>query len=468
VRKAVEAGGIQAVVAVITHEAATGAGAMAPDALSALVLLPKLCRSKAHFSLIVKASGLKAILGCVSMYKDVESVMLVCMAALSWTFGRNWESHTVKVGLQIEELELVVCVMKLHATNMDIQHSAMGVLSVFSFESFRVLKNPEVAADAKAVMKTVADAGAVQPVLAAMRAYPDDVKMQWEGCQVLSQYMRVVKASGKDKFAPAVAGLIVERAHEPVFAALETHSASPLVRNVACCFLAPVCCDDQYRAVITAAGGVAVALSSLQDPSSTGGGLCGAFMLLANIVSLNEPAVAAISAGSGVQIIVNAMATATASTDISSESKKDLLRWACKVLLDVTTDDAQCVRFALQGGIEVLLQVLKSDKNLHVKILLEVLARVSAVQSLVMSVATAGGVQVLIQCMQECVGVPPAAAHHSASVILHNLAQDPSLHAFMQDPQVGVLAWVDGVLKGPDCMSKGTGERYHGLRTMLA
>lgn len=483
VSKVVETGGIEAVVAVVAHEAVTGgpsAGVMHKDARAALLLLPKLCHSYAHYSRVEKADGLKAILACLSLYKDVESVVLVCMDALSGTFGHSWELRTFdEVGLQSTDVELVVCVMKLHATNVGIQHAAMAVLGFFSYASHRVLKNRFVFPEAKAALTTVGDAGAVPPVLAAMKAYPDDVKMQWEACQVLSQYMRVIQASDRDKFGAAVACLFVDGAHDAVFAAFQTHSASPVVRLFACYFLASVCCHDEYRPVITAAGGVAVALSSLQDATSSGSGLCGAFMLLGNIVSLkdgnlfglNQPAIDAISAGSGMKIIVDAIPTATAKTDISNESKRDLLRSACRVLLAMTTDDAQCVHFALQGGIQVLLQVMKLDKvekGLHVKMMLEVLARVSEVSSLVMSVATAGGVQVVIECMRVCVGPPAGGAQHSASVILCNLAQDPSLHAFMKDPQVGVLAWVDGVLKGSDDMSKTTRERYIGLRNTLA
>lgn len=480
VAKVVEAGGIEALVAVVAHEAVTAGPSplvMHKDAVAALLLLPKLCISYAYYSRFEKAGGPKAILACVSLYKDVESVMEVCMQALSRTFGHNWGLRIFEeVVLQSTHMALVVCVMKLHATNVGIQHAAMAVLGLFSYASFHVLKNPAVSPEAKAALKTVADAGAVPPVLAAMKTYADDVDMQWQACQVLSQYMRFMYACDNDKFRPAVAALFVDGAHDAVFAAFQTHGASPRVKQFACYFLAVACCHDDYTPAITAGGGVAVALSSLQNATMNGAGLSAAFMLLGNIVSLeqgnvlvlNQPAVDAISAGSGMQIIFNAIPKATAMTDIPERFKNNMLGWACKVLMAMTTDDAQCVHFALQGGIQVLLRVIKMHKRLNVKIMLDVLARVSEVPSLVMSFATAGGVQAVIECMRVCVGAPPAGAQHSTSVILHNLAQDPSLHAFMKDPQVGVLAWVDGVLKGSDDMSQGTRERYSGLMKMLA
>jgi hypothetical protein len=482
VAKVVESDGIKVLVAVVAHEAVTGGPSlqvMHKDATAALLLLPKLCSSYAYYLRFEKADGPKAIVACVSLYKDVESVMEVCMQALARTFGYSWGLRIFEqVGLQSTDMALVACVMELHATNVGIQLAGMAVLGLFSYASFHVLKNQAVAPEAKAALKTVADAGAVLPVLAAMKTYADDVDIQWKGCQVLSQYMRFMHAVDSDKFRPAVAALFVDGAHDVVFAAFHAHSASPRVKQFACYFLAVACCHDDYRPVITAGGGVAVALSSLHDATSSGAGLCGAFLLLGHIVSLehgnmfglNQPAIDAISAGSGMQIVVNAIPNALAMTDISDKFKMDMLRSACQVLMAMTTHDAQCVHFALQGGIQVLLRVMNMDKGLNVKIMLEVLARVSEVPSLVMSVATAGGVQAVLECMRVCMGdmgESPACAQHSTSVILHNLAQDPSLHAFMKDPQVGVLAWVDGVLKGSDDMSQATRERYTGLTKML-
>ena len=91
--------------------------------------------------------------------------------------------------------------------------------------------------------------------------------------------------------------------------------------------------------------------------------------------------------------------------------------------------------------------------------MVQLLARVSTVRTLAMSVATAGGVSALLAFMNCRVRAKHYAQALSLAVeALQSLALDPVVRVqHMQDPDVGVLKWVaeHARLAVEDCTARG-------------
>ena len=447
----VEADGIRVAAEVLRYGAAA-AGAVPSYVIDALRLVQLLCRNAMDYAVLVRADGPKHIVACISAQKDagrphVVHVVEMSLRTLQLTYGKSENfRHNGPLVLQAADIQAVVGAMKLHPSNEHIQFTATGTLSHFAVDTLRATTPRSVG------VQTLAGVGAVQPVLDAMKAFNNEAMLE-VGCNFLGRHLRLVKLRDEASLGAAVAEVIAQGASSLVLTALRVHFAKDTVRAFGLYVLALMCGDAGHRAVITADGGMLLALDALQVPKSNAQVVLSAFMVIEEFVRVRAGEdwtiadSARVAVGAKMRVMLKAMQAGATDTKMSVENRRDLLRSGLHVVRAVTADDAQCVRFALQGGVQVLVQLMQLDKQLHVNVMVEMLARVSRVGALAMSVTTTDGVSAFLGFMKESVGSKHYAEALSLTVdALHSLALDPAVRVqHMQDPDVGVLKWVESV-----------------------
>lgn len=459
----VEADGIRVAAEVLRYGAAA-AGAVPSYVLDALRLVQLLCRNAMDYAVLVRADGPKHIVACISAQKDagrphVVHVVEVSLRTLQLTYGKaeNFR-HNGPLVLQAADIQAVVGAMKLHPSNEHIQLTATNTLSHFAVDTLRATTPRSVG------VQTLAGVGAVQPVLDAMKAFSNEAMLE-VGCNFLARHLRLVKQRDEASLGAAVTEVIAQGASSLVLTALRVHFAKDTVRAFGLYVLALMCGDAGHRVVITADGGMLLALAALEVPKSNSQVVLSAFMVIEEIVRVRAGEdwtivdSARVAVGARMRVVLKAIHLGATDTKMSVETRRDLLRSGLHVVRAVTAEDAQCVRFALQGGVRVLVQLMQLDEQLHVNSMVQLLARVSRVRTLAMSVATAGGVSALLAFMNCRVRAKHYAQALSLAVeALHSLALDPVVRVqHMQDPDVGVLKWVaeHARLAVEDCTARG-------------
>lgn len=157
----------------------------------------------------------------------------------------------------------------------------------------------------------------------------------------------------------------------------------------------------------------------------------------------------------------------TSKTDRKGE-KKALVMQVCYVMIALSKDPMSCETFVLHGGIQLLLDIIKSHKKTigqwpHMT--MELLYRISRNKSLVLNLVAAGGIQTCMNFVD--ISVDNNNSLNQMSHILHNISQVPSSKEFMKDPTLGLIPWVKTVLKDADYLDEEARQRYTKLVHVL-
>jgi len=421
------------------------------------------------YTRFVEAGGVERVVHTLMAHKE-EVVVHTCMHALAVTYCAWSAVKRVPGGdLDFQFIGPVVSAMSEHVSCAKIQHHACWVLAVYSRNCYCFTKGlcgydpynygdherkdkDGPAAGAAAALQTICAFDGVRAVVRAMTEHKGDVGVQGSGCHALGQFLRL-KGHVGDGPGGIAAIVAVDGLHVAI-EALRAHSEGATVMRLGCWVLGMLCWDVEHRATFIAAGGAQFALSSLQSEGSgpqdsqVYQAKCNAAFLLMHIAKDGMQGVDDITARGGVSVLVQAMAAdkTQRAAGAGRPTSSVLMQNASTSLLLLLSDDARCESFALHGGIQVVVECMKSHKKqVGLLRLMKLLGRLAQVESLVMSVAVAGGTQAVLEFMEVRRAGPLANGHATASEILQRLAQGPSLQAFMKG-SAGVRQWLECAL----------------------
>ena len=467
-------GTIGAVVSVINREASTGGaldGSMNIDACAALQLLPHLCHNETKYSTVLALDALKPIFSLVTLFKDVQSVVALCLTTLSRTYG-HFKSFTQgrQIGMFPSHVEIILDVMKLHQNAADIQGSACCVLNSYCDNAILNALCSSIDDELRTTLAAFGSVGAVNVVLDAMKRRPEHVLTQYHGCRFISSFLRLMTSLNKKTFG--ITAVLSLGGLQQVLSLWQQHKSEGNIPNAVCLALTEFCIDNGSQATIIAAGGVGIALSVLQTPDTSYPKLSQAMGLLTSMLADNDDktkfqskAVDAIVASGAIKTMVETMATSK--TDRKS-GKKALVMQVCYVMIALSRDPMPCETFALHGGVQLLLDSIKSHKKTigqWPNMTMELLYRISRNKALVLTLVAAGGIQTCMDFVD--ISVDNNNSLNQMSLILHNISQVPASKEFMKEPTLGLIPWVQTVLKDADYLDEEARQRYTNILHVL-
>ena len=468
-------GVISAVVTVIMREASnggTGVDSINIDTRAALELLPNLCYNEANYSAMLTLDALKPIFALVTLYRDIESVVTLCLSVLSKTYGRFKSfMKSRQVGMYSSHVESLLCVMKLHPNVTDIQISGCIILTLYCDNGYDSFFDSSADDALKTILSVFPDVEACNVVLETMKRNPESAWTQFECCKFISSFVAFMNCLEKRPLA--LNTVLASSGLELVLAAFQKHSAERNMPIAVCMALTQLCRDTPSQAQITVTHGVEVALSILQSELATyidlKKGMCLINAMLtdnADKSKFRSEGVNAVTANGAIKIMVQTMATKKLDTN---GEKKTLVMQICYCMRALCKDPMQCETFAVHGGIQILLDIIKSHKNNSgqwSKITMDFLSHISKSQSFIFLFVAAGGIQTAMEFVT--IGPNNKFALKQMANIFHNIAQVPSCLTFMKDPPLGVLQYAQEVLKSPHNLDDEIRQRYTKLAEILA
>lgn len=236
-----------------------------------------------NYARFVLADGIGALVTLLRRHDDETSV-LACLKMLKNTYCQFTNQRTTHGGdLLVGQLASVIQVMTEHPASPAVQIAGCSVMATHSVNMY----SNNASTDA-----SLAYEGRLDPLLEALRRYPDDAQVQGAAIRALALFLRVVRPRPFDETAGPAFDLfcaVIKAVADAgglalVMHALRKHQSATMVRAMACWLLAMLCFDPGVAASITTTGGAELALAALTHQHADAYGRYTAALLLSTMV----------------------------------------------------------------------------------------------------------------------------------------------------------------------------------------
>lgn len=456
VARVMAAGGMEVVLCVMARQV-RGPGRLSRLAIplhNALLVLPKLCAADANYRQLVELRGVEKMAQTVSLYRGEQNEVM-CMNVLQRIYCRPSAEYG---GLPFSEIEAVVRAMERHGGNGVLQQAACAIVGMY----FRCVRVGAVDLAGPAGVEWC-----MRAVLASMQRNTEKAAVLEVGFKSLLRFLALREAH--DKLLDGIAAVFAGGGGELALGALRTHKSSVEstgMRGGALTVLAVLCVCSEKQTAVALDGGVQHALDSLRSGACGETEACDALDFLARIAGGNEKTTAEIVVRGGIGAALVMLSKGAA----VGTGARALAQKACEVLVAVTGSAAECEAFALQGGLGAVVRAMtafRPDVKMHRLVVL--LCRVSRIESLQKSVATAGGIAAVAGFVgtgagSEATPVMVRSLHDFASELVCNLAETESLWVLLKEDALG---WIETVLATGVGVSESARGRYAGVAETL-
>ena len=264
---------------------------MLSQIVNALALLKVFFVSKAgsathqgthNYARFVLADGIGALVNLLRRHDDETSV-LACLKMLKNTYGQFTNQRTTHGGdLLVGQLASVIQVMTEHPASPAVQVECSSVMATHSVNMY----SNNASTGASLVASTL------DPLLEALRRYPDDAQVQGAAIRALTLFVRAVRPRPFDEtagpafdlFCAVIKAIADAGGLALVMHALRKHQSATMVRAMACWLLAMLCFDPGVADSITTSGGPELALAALKHQHADAYGRYTAALLLSTMV----------------------------------------------------------------------------------------------------------------------------------------------------------------------------------------
>ena len=234
-----------------------------------------------NYARFVLADGIGALVTLLRRNDDETSV-LACLSLLRATYCHFTNERTTHGGdLLVGQLASVVQSMATPASAA-VQIAGCSVMAKF----YTNMRSNHATTDASLVASTL------DPLLEALRRYPDDAQVQGAAIRALTLFVHTVRPRPFDEtagpafdlFCAVIKAIADAGGLALVMHALRKHQSATMVRAMACWLLAMLCFDPGVAASITTSGGPELALAALTHQHADAYGRYTAALLLSTMV----------------------------------------------------------------------------------------------------------------------------------------------------------------------------------------
>jgi len=372
--------------------------------------------------------------------------------------------------IQFKDLNTIVEVMKEHINDICVQKSGCSIFSKWSYnkipksmssENLRKLRLKDK--DDKN-HKTIVEAGAFDAIINAINIHTNDAVVHTNGYNALRMYIQREGQVAIDK-------VIKERVIELSIKGIRDNFENSNLTNSACRLLAFICVypDNPSETIpnkinqkrILNEGGIILAINILKRASDSieTGSVC---HLLANISWNNKNCIDLIIQNEGIRHILLAIK--------KNNDKGNFLKWVPILLDNLIHNEESCFEFALLGGIQFIVNIIKYYKHYkYIYYFLKLLYRISKIDKLLTSINTAGGISCIIYFIQICMKYKILykvnMIYEYISEIINNLIKEQHIINELND--IGMIKLIEDILKKKDIMTKDTYKRYNDIISTL-
>jgi hypothetical protein len=430
------------------------------------LLLQKLCSVSMIYTGIIAVDCFKVFLSTIKKYiKDTKINLFLNV------FERLYIQYSTSENtgdIQFEDIKTIVEVMKEHINDAYIQKSGCSIFSKWSYNKIPKRISSEILRKLRLKDKednnhnTIVEAGAFDAIMNAMNIHSNVALVYANGYNALTMYIQREGQVAIDK-------VIKERGIELSIKGMREHFDNFNVTNSGCRLLAFLCvCPDNptetipneiIQKRILNEGCIYLAINILKRATDNieTGCVC---HLLANISWNNKNSVELIIQNEGIKNILIAMK--------KNNEKGYFLRWTSILLNNLTHNDDSCFEFALAGGIQFIVKIIKYRKHYkYIYYFLKLLLRVSKIDKLLTSINTAGGISCILEFMQICVKYKiiykPYMIHEYLSEIINNLIKEKHIINELNNDDIGMIKLIEDILTKKDIMNIDTRQRYNDI-----
>jgi hypothetical protein len=422
------------------------------EILNICLLIQKLCSISNIYTGIIAIDCFNVFLSTLKKYTKDSRINLFLNVLerlyIQYSISENTGSENVqslKDTLEFEDLKTIVDVMKEHINDAYIQKSGCSIFSKWSYNKIphKILKKLRLKDNNQ---NTIVEIGVFDAIMNAMNTHTNDALVHANGYNALTMYIQREGQIAIDK-------VIKERGIELSIKGIREHFENLNVTNSACRLLAFLCvCPDNPSETIPNEinqkriineGGIYFAINILKRATDNIESGC-ACHLLANISWNNKNSVDLIIQNKGIKTILIAMK--------KSNEKGYFLRWASILLNNLTHNEDSCFEFALAGGIQLIVNIIKSRKHYkYIYYFLKLLLRISKIDKLLISIYTAGGTSCILEFIQICMKYKIIykvhMIHEYLSKIINNLIKE------LNDNDIEMIKLIEDILTRKDIMT---------------
>jgi phosphoribosyl-ATP pyrophosphohydrolase len=456
---------------------------------AAFVLLRKLCSIHANNNILMKTEYINIIITTINKYKKNESFVIYCLNFLKYIYC---DFPTIKIQddpIQFRDIEFLVTVIKLYINNTRIiviicsilsrwyelnpvnlpeDTSSCGVLEIvfLNNEYFTKLIDDPI----YNIKNTTVD---IEVIFEVIEKHRSNTNVMTICCLILTQYIYI-------KGDLAVIKIVNMKGIYIAIESLKTHIENKTIRS-SVCFLLGTLCKLQNTLYLTKSnktiqqdifktGCIEYAMMTLQQKTNNVMELNNASLLLASISLDNENSeiVTEIINHGSFKVILGAMVTT------KQKNRVILAYHICCLIINIliaNINHNNSMKFAKEGGIEVVIQIMKdfmNDRGLCNP--LKLLCLISNNKDLLMSIATAIGTEGGFPFLLEFINIRTEdkydnKIHEHTTEILNNLAKEQYILNKMKNDKV--LEWIEKTIKNNTNMTKKTYQEYQDLITIL-
>jgi hypothetical protein len=459
---------------------------------AALLFLRKLCSSQTNNILIMKADYINIIIATINKYKKNESFVIYCLNFLKYMYC---DFPTIKIQddpIQSKDIEILFSVIKLYINNTHIIVITCSILSRWyelnpvnlpqdttNCEQLEILfLNNEyftklIGDPIYNIKNITANIESIEVIFEAMGKHRNNINVMTVCNLILAQYIHI-------KGNLAVVKVVNMRGVQIAIENLKIHFEKKIIRSSVCFLLGTLCkipntpyltkSNKAIQQDIFKAGGIKYAMMSLRHKTNDTMELNNASLLLASISLDNENGeiVTEIINHGGFKVILGAMT-------ITKQKNRVILAYhICCLIINIliaNINHNDSMKFAKEGGIEVVIQIMKDFKNDRgLCNPLKLLCLVSKNKDLLMSIATAIGTEDGFSFLLEFINIRTEdkydnMVHEHTTEILNNLAKEQYILNKMKDDKV--LEWIENIIKNNINIKNETYQRYKDLISIL-
>jgi hypothetical protein len=450
---------------------------------AAFLLLRKLYSPQANNIMFMKVDYINIIIATIDKYKKDESFVIYCLNFLKYIYC---DFPTIKI--QSEDIEILVSVMKLNINNTRIFIITCSILSKWfellpvnlsqdmsSFEQLEIvfLNTKFISESTYNIKNTIANIEDIEVIFEAIEKHRNNTNVMVVCYLILAQYIHI-------KGDLAIIKIVNMRGVQIAIESLKTYIENKTVRSSVCFLLGTLCkipntpyltkSNKTIQQDVFKTGCIEYAMLSLRQKTNNSMELNNASLLLASISLDNENGeiVNEIINHGGFKVILGAMTTT------KHKNRVILYHHICCLIINILIANIShndSMKFAKEGGIEVVIQIMKDFKNDRgLCSPLKLIYLVSKNKDLLMSIATAIGIEGGFPFLLEFINIRTEdkydnMVHENTTEILNNLAKEQYILNKMKDENV--LEWIKKTMKNNTNMTNETYQRYNDLISIL-
>mmetsp|Transcript_35338 Transcript_35338/g.82564 ORF Transcript_35338/g.82564 Transcript_35338/m.82564 type:complete len:1196 (+) Transcript_35338:246-3833(+) len=275
-------------------------------------------------------------------------------------------------------LEIVVATMRRYPNDEKIQEGGCEVLSIL--------------AKGEGLQELVMKSGGVQVTCVALKTFAQDMEVQRKGCRTLANMA---------EYAPSRPLIRQEGGVLLVMAALKYFSQHPEVGEQGCAALANMALDDETRYEIVRQGAIDLILGACKNHARHPGIRAYGIGALANIAVDEEHCIVILRAG-GLDMVIDAMTTWPDDTRVQ--------HFCCLAISNFSHDDANKVLITQRGGLKLIIVAMQrhADHGGVIEQACGALANLGTSQKTMIDIANLQGIEYVVAGLKKhtmCQGV---------------------------------------------------------------